>query len=63
LVYRGRDLEVRTSPRLSEDMIRGGEGFSLRLVDGLKAWTPARDAARPSVEALDYHHSQMFLAQ
>jgi hypothetical protein len=63
LVYRGRDLEVRTSPRLDEQMIRGREGFSLRLTNGLTARIPSTDAARPSPEALDYHHSQIFISR
>jgi putative restriction endonuclease len=63
LVYRGRDLAVRTSPRLSEEMIRGREGFSMRLADGLVARMPASDAVRPSREALDYHQSQIFLVR
>lgn len=63
LVYRGRDLAVRASPRLSEEMIRGREGFSLKLTDGLVARLPASDEGHPSPEALDYHQSQIFLAR
>lgn len=62
LLYRGTTLEVRTPPRLSEDMIQGREGFMLRLADGLKANVPINEPARPSREALDYHHSQISLA-
>jgi hypothetical protein len=63
LTYRGSAVEVRTSPRLADEMIRGREGFSLRLTDGLAAIAPGMDAQRPSREALDYHHSQIFLAK
>lgn len=63
LAYRGRTLAVRTSPRLREEMIRGREGFSLRLTDGLAVWTPTGEIAPPSREALDYHHSQIFLTR
>jgi putative restriction endonuclease len=63
LVYRRQELQVWTSPRLTEDMIRGREGFSLRLADGLSVRTPATLAARPSPEALDYHQSQIFIAR
>ncbi len=63
LVYRGDHLEVRTSPQLRDGMVRGNEGFSLRITDGLMAWLPERDRARPAREALDYHHSEIFLAK
>lgn len=63
LAYRGNSLEVRTSPHLGHEMIHGREGFELRLADGLGAVVPASDASRPSREALDYHHSQIFLAR
>lgn len=63
LAYRGDTLEVRTSPRLSPEMIRGREGFLLRLADGHEAAVPASELTRPSREALDYHHSQIFLAR
>ena len=63
LVYRGQSLHVRTSPRLSQDMVDGREGFVLRLVDGLGPALPTEEVARPSREALDYHQSQIFLAR
>ena len=63
LIYRGTQLEVRTSPQLRDEMVLGHEGFSLHLTDGLTAAFPMRSAARPSREALDYHHSQIFLAR
>lgn len=63
LVYRGADLEVRTSPRLHAEMIQGRDGFSLRLIDGLTASIPASEIARPAREALDYHQAQIFLAR
>jgi putative restriction endonuclease len=63
LVYRGRNLEVRTSPRLAGEMIAGREGFSLRLGDGLVAHVPTREAARPSREALEYHQTHIFVTQ
>jgi putative restriction endonuclease len=63
LVYRGSSLQVRTSPRLTEGMVRGREGFSLQLVDGLEPSAPTDSYARPSREALDYHRSQIFIAR
>lgn len=63
LVYRGQRLQVRTSPRLTEDMVQGREGFALRLVNGLESSVPTGEHARPSREALDYHQSQIFLAR
>lgn len=63
LVYRGDSLEVRTSPQLGHDMVQGREGFELRLADGLLAAVPAPDVSRPSREALDYHHTQIFLVR
>lgn len=63
LIYRGAALEVRTSPRLSDDMVQGREGFSLKLTHGLSASIPTREAIRPAHEALDYHHSQIFVAR
>jgi putative restriction endonuclease len=63
LVYRGSLLEVRTSPHLRPEMIRGKEGFELRISDGLAAAVPNHEALHPSREALDYHHSQIFLAR
>ncbi len=63
LVYQGANLEVRTSPHLSGEMIHGREGFRLQLVNGLEAQVPASEQARPSREALDYHQSQIFLAR
>lgn len=63
LVYRGPSLQVRTSPRLGEDMVQGREGFSLRLVDGLDTAIPADPYARPSRQALEYHQSQIFVAR
>lgn len=63
LVYRGQRLQVRTSPRLSEAMVQGREGFALRLVNGLESSVPAGEHAQPSREALDYHQSQIFLAR
>jgi putative restriction endonuclease len=63
LVYRGSNLEVRTSPRLDMEMIEGREGFSLRLADGLSAAIPANEVARPARDALDYHQSQIFLTR
>jgi putative restriction endonuclease len=63
LAYRGQDLQVRTSPQLQEDMIRGRDGFELRMVDGLSVSVPHTASLRPSREALDYHHSQIFLAR
>jgi putative restriction endonuclease len=63
LIYRGSELKVRTSPRLEQDMIVGREGFSLRLVDGLTARLPHNADTRPSADALDYHHGEIFLAR
>jgi len=63
LAYRGGSLEVRTSPQLGNNMIQGREGFELRLADGLMAAVPAPDVSRPSREALDYHHNQIFLSR
>jgi putative restriction endonuclease len=63
LVYRRSDLEVRTSPRLVDEMVRGREGFALRLANGLSAELPTNALARPSREALDYHQSQIFVAR
>lgn len=63
LTYRGQDLQVRTSPQLRDDMIRGRDGFELRLAEGLQASLPPTAGLRPSREALDYHHSQIFLAR
>ena len=63
LTYRGAALEVRTSPLLSDEMVQGRKGFSLRLANGLSASVPMTEAARPSREALDYHHSQIFIAR
>lgn len=63
LTYRGTALEVRTSPRLTDEMVQGREGFSLRLANGISASLPTSAAARPSREALDYHHSQIFIAR
>jgi putative restriction endonuclease len=62
LAYRGSALQVRMSPQLRPEMIHGSEGFELRLSDGLEVAVPDTQAARPSREALDYHHSQIFLA-
>ena len=61
LAYRGSSLEVRTSPRLLTEMIRGNEGFELRLIDGIAAALPQSEASRPAREALDYHHDQIFI--
>jgi putative restriction endonuclease len=63
LIYRGSALEVRTSPFLRQEMIHGREGFELRLANGLDAVVPASDGSRPSRDALEYHHSQIFLAR
>lgn len=63
LIYRGQRLQVRTSPRLSEAMVQGREGFALRLNDGLEPAMPADSYAQPSPEALDYHQSHIFLAR
>lgn len=61
LTYRGLDLEVRTSPRLAQEMIVGREGFALRLHDGLELTLPTDPALRPAPEQLDYHSSQVFI--
>lgn len=63
LTYRGPVLEVRTSPRLHSEMIRGREGFELRLTDGLELSLPRAARARPASDALEYHQSQVFLAR
>jgi putative restriction endonuclease len=63
LAYHGHDLRVRTSPHLRDDMIHGRDGFELRMVDGLSVSVPANAGLRPSSEALEYHHSQIFLAR
>lgn len=63
LIYRGGRLEVRTSPHLRQEMIHGREGFELRLSDGLAATVPILEASRPARAALDYHHSEIFLAR
>jgi putative restriction endonuclease len=63
LVYRGRNVEVRTSPRLSREMVQGRDGFEFRLVNGLDASLPVSERARPSREALEYHHSQIFIGR
>lgn len=63
LAYRGSSLEVRTSPRLSTEMIRGNEGFELRLVGGIAAALPHDTSSRPSKEALEYHHDEVFIAR
>jgi putative restriction endonuclease len=63
LVYRGSEVLVRTSPHLRDEMVRGREGFELRLVNGLSAAIPPHAALRPSREALAYHQSQIFLAR
>ena len=63
LAYRGGALEVRTSPRLSSEMISGREGFELRLTEGLEVNLPKAGRAQPSIEALDYHQSQVFLTR
>lgn len=61
LVYRGSDLEVRTSPKLADDMIVGREGFALRVRSGLQLTLPADPALRPAPEQLEYHSSQVFI--
>ena len=63
LTYSSSGLVVRASPHLSQDMVRGREGFELRLVDGLTVDMPNNDVSRPSREALEYHQSQIFLAR
>lgn len=63
LVHRGSSVEVRTSPRLSDEMVEGREGFALRLTDGLELVLPANLYTRPSREALEYHQSQIFVAR
>jgi putative restriction endonuclease len=62
LTYRRTSLEVRTSPRLSDEMIQGRDGFALSLTDGLSARLPAADLARPARAALEYHQSHIFIA-
>lgn len=61
LTYRGLDLEVRTSPRLADEMIVGREGFALRIHSGLQLALPEDPALRPSPEQLEYHNSQIFI--
>ena len=62
LTYEGSNLRVRTSPQLRLEMLVGGEGFLLQLTDGLAASLPSNPDSGPSRDALDYHHSEIFLA-
>ena len=47
LGYRQGALLVRTSPRLVDNMILGGDGFQLRLRDGLEVRLPGDSGAWP----------------
>jgi putative restriction endonuclease len=63
LAYRASEVVVRTSPRLTDGMVVGRDGFSIRLVDGQSILLPAHASSRPSREQLEYHQAQVFISR